>query len=566
MNVTKCNTVLMEKATKKEFWENVRSNEEYCEILQIIIKTYQKTRWKNIPVLKFAPRMRFYTDGDRAEFEKDYFRRRRFLASAALLSLIYPEDETYIKDVEEIIWAICEEYTWVLPAHCNGNNTDTTIIDLFNAETAFSLAEIHYFLKDRLNPLISLRVKNELQRRIVDNYDNNVYPWERIDNGNWAAVCAGNVGGVFMYSFPEKMEEHKQRLVSTMKFFIKGFSTDGTCLEGPGYWHYGFGNFVWFADLLYQYTKGEIDLFEIENVKNIAGYMQRSFLKGKTIVSFSDSSPNTKADNGLQTFLRKRFPDDVLVLNPENCMYSLGNVMWRDIFRNIYYLEDIKGFGKNTTEDYYLPDAGQAIINRNKYSLAAKAGHNAEPHNHNDIGSFILSTEKGQVLCDLGAGRYTRQYFKAETRYNYFCNSSAGHNLPIINENYQKEGKNYKGTLSCNDGFVEVDFKSAYDIIELKRMVRTFSCLENKVVMTDSFDIDYETFTERFISYFKPEISDKEVKIADIIIKYDSKKCKAVINEACFEPHNARLPNKTVYCIDFILNKGLNDISFEFIV
>lgn len=32
MNVTKCNTVLMEKATKKEFWEKVRNNVEYYEL------------------------------------------------------------------------------------------------------------------------------------------------------------------------------------------------------------------------------------------------------------------------------------------------------------------------------------------------------------------------------------------------------------------------------------------------------------------------------------------------------------------------------------------------------
>jgi len=543
------NIILMKNATTKEFWEKVRCNAEYKEIREKILATYNENRWDDIPVLKFAPRMRFYTDGDRSEFERDYFRRRRYLSSTAFLSLIYPENENYIKELEEIIWAICEEHTWVLPAHCGCDENDVKIIDLFNAETAFSLAEIQYFLKDRLHDRINTKIKSELKTRIVDNFDNEVQGWEN-GRANWTAVCSGNVGGVFMYAFPDKMEEHMERILKSMQCFINGFSKDGTCFEGPAYWHYGFGNFVWFADLLYQFTKGKTDLFEWENINVISSYMQRSFLNGNAAVSFSDSLPDTKADKGLQAFLRKRFPEDVSVLDAENCIYSFGNVMWMQVLRNIYYLDVSDTCTKSEPKDYYLQDAGQAIINREKYSFAIKAGDNNEPHNHNDIGSFILATEKGQILRDLGSGRYTRQYFKSDTRYDYFCNSSAGHNVPIINGKFQKEGKNFNGTLTHSGDVTQVDFKTAYDIPELKKLTRTVKYGENDVTLTDNFDIDYESFTERFVSYYKPQISGGEIKVSDVVIKYDSEKCTPQISEVQFDTHTKGFV--TVYCLDFM--------------
>ena len=42
------------------------------------------------------------------------------------------------------------------------------------------------------------------------------------------------------------------------------------------------------------------------------------------------------------------------------------------------------------------------------WNLIFYLDNNDEQHNHNDVGSFILSTERyGQVLCDIGGGRYT---------------------------------------------------------------------------------------------------------------------------------------------------------------
>ena len=71
--------MLMEKARSCAFWQEVRNDNAYSEILSQIRRTYDEFRWDEIPSLKYKPRMRFYGDGDRAEFERPYFRRRKYL-------------------------------------------------------------------------------------------------------------------------------------------------------------------------------------------------------------------------------------------------------------------------------------------------------------------------------------------------------------------------------------------------------------------------------------------------------------------------------------------------------
>jgi catalase len=48
---------------------------------------------------------------------------------------------------------------------------------------------------------------------------------------------------------------------------------------------------------------------------------------------------------------------------------------------------------------------------KNGIGLAAKAGHNGEPHNHNDVGSFHIFKNGKMTLADIGCGEYDRDYY-----------------------------------------------------------------------------------------------------------------------------------------------------------
>ena len=73
-------------------------------------------------------------------------------------------------------------------------------------------------------------------------------------------------------------------------------------------------------------------------------------------------------------------------------------------------------------------------------AFAIKGGNNGEPHNHNDVGSFLYFIGEEEIISDLGAGEYTKAYFGPE-RYSVLCCSSRGHSVPIWMERNSAKGK-----------------------------------------------------------------------------------------------------------------------------
>ena len=80
---------------------------------------------------------------------------------------------------------------------------------------------------------------------------------------------------------------------------------------------------------------------------------------------------------------------------------------------------------------------------RRGFYLAAKGGHNAESHNHNDVGNFIVYADGRPVLIDAGVGTYTAKTFSPQ-RYEIWTMQSAYHNLPTINGFLQKDGRQFR--------------------------------------------------------------------------------------------------------------------------
>jgi hypothetical protein len=78
--------------------------------------------------------------------------------------------------------------------------------------------------------------------------------------------------------------------------------------------------------------------------------------------------------------------------------------------------------------------------------VVVKAGHNAENHNHNDIGSFVVRVGDETFLVDPGPGHYDRDYFR-ERRYDNIFANSYGHSVPRIDGQLQGTGRDFAGTL-----------------------------------------------------------------------------------------------------------------------
>ena len=72
--------------------------------------------------------------------------------------------------------------------------------------------------------------------------------------------------------------------------------------------------------------------------------------------------------------------------------------------------------------------------------VAAWGSHNAQSHNHNDVGNAIVFVDGAPVLVDVGRPTYTSQTFSSR-RYDIWAMQSAFHNLPTVNGQMQKDGR-----------------------------------------------------------------------------------------------------------------------------
>jgi len=201
---------LLGKAMDKAFWQQVREKDcyaHYREELHGLWRTHCEN--KPIEVLSYTDFKRYWVDGNRSVYQRPYFDRRLAMDCAALLALIYPDEEKYLNRLMDQIYAICDEYTWCLPAHQSSLEKNANAhIDLFAAETAFALSEIYTILEDRLEPLIRDRILVEVDRRVFRPYlEQEPYGWWERWMNNGAAVCTGSVAGAFMLLRPEKASD-----------------------------------------------------------------------------------------------------------------------------------------------------------------------------------------------------------------------------------------------------------------------------------------------------------------------------------------------------------------------
>ncbi|MDD4688401.1 MAG: heparinase II/III family protein [Eubacteriales bacterium] len=467
----------------------------------------------------------FEKTGDRPPYDTKYFPRRGWLNKSAILAMVYDDEPKYLEYLQNIIWAICDEASWASPPHFwDAGNLENilTHIDLFAAETGHALSEINHMLGDRLEPWVKTRIDFEVRRRIIEPFKERKFHWETC-NHNWAAVCAGCVGMAYMYTATrEEFDEIYPRFESAMESFLTGYGEDGCCHEGAGYWNYGFGYYVYYADLLRKYTDGEIDLFRNEKVHQIAKFQERFFLTAHRAANFSDCGPGFAFNYGKTSYFKKEYSD--IIVPPYESIGSLDNDnchRWANPVRSFLWADVNLEFTSKSDKFCYLPDAQWYIKTTDTYSLAARSGRNDESHNHNDIGSFIFLSGDDAVCDDPGPGKYDRDYF-SEKRYENIKASSAGHNLPIVDGKYQIPGDVYGEVIEATEEKFVVEIARAYGNPKLKSLVRTLASDKTTVTLTDKFETEGDCpLVERFVTTIEPVIEKGLIKVGQGTITGD---------------------------------------------
>ena len=558
-----------EKVTDSSFWKTVRTSPDYASI-----REYLLSEWKNyadcvIPALKFSDYRRFFDSGERDTYENSYYLRRQIMIVSSFLAAIYPDVPEYLTRLEDAIFAVASEYSWCLPAHAASVTVDDPLylIDLFAAETGSAFGEISLMLGGRLSPLIRGLMKREVESRIIDPFCSGKKFWWQTATNNWAAVCAGGIATAVWCFRPEIFPQLRPRFRDSMDNFLSGYGDDGFCLEGIDYWNYGFGYFLCYAELERYATGGKYDYFKLPKVRKIATYAQKVIINSPDVtVSFSDGSKREAVSRGRLHFLRNEFGEDIELLQPYFSHFVRGCANYSLASREIAWFDPSIGVEpvKKSTS-YRAEDAQWWIVKNPAFGFAAKAGHNDEPHNHNDVGSFIVAKDGRQIFGDLGAGLYTRQYFCQSTRYKIINCSSLGHSVPYFGETVQKPGKLFRAeNVKYGEDSFSFDYAAAYGDESLASLSRTFTVKPDSVAVSDKFDWRGEApAVERFMLWEEPTVTDGGFTVGGLNCRLVGRVKKIVAVPFEYEIHHAGGATRGAWFIDAELDAGADGCTLE---
>ncbi len=110
--------------------------------------------------------------------------------------------------------------------------------------------------------------------------------------------------------------------------------------------------------------------------------------------------------------------------------------------------------------------------------MSLKGGNNNEPHNHNDLGTFVVVKGDQPLILDPGNSPYTKDTFSPR-RYENPMLSSFGHPVPRLAGQLQRPGKSAVARVTRADfsdaaDDYDLDLTSAYPVVALTTMRRAF--------------------------------------------------------------------------------------------
>jgi len=469
-----------------------------------------------IPTLRHSVFRQYKRCGKRASY--DTAARERSQRLDQIATAVYLGDESRLDELQDLIWAACETTCWILPAH------DWALVDLGAAMLAENFARLEAVFCDKLDAEVRQRMADEVQQRILGKFLDDDDPgkrniWGKITN-NWNAVCHAGVGIAAMVfeKDPARLATIFAQLFRDLPHFFEGFTADGGCSEGPGYWRYGMQHFVRLSDALHKFTAGAVDLLGGELPARIVRYPLAVALAPGHDLSFADSRNGHLSCETAALINRYLDEPEIFTLCETG---ADGQPLIRTFGDLLTWPEKLPAPASDCpyARDAVLPNLGIAKLQGAAgLVLGIKAGHNGEHHNHNDVGSFLIFQDGIQYICDPGAPIYTAATFSSR-RYESAFTNSRGHSVPVIAGQLQSTGSQFCGTLAVSSAAGEsgkkalVEMAAAYAVSALKRLTRTVRLDPTcpTVLLEDDFEFGGDkplAVEEAFVTTWPAELED----------------------------------------------------------
>ncbi|MDP4284324.1 MAG: heparinase II/III family protein [Bacteroidota bacterium] len=469
-------------------WKHILPDSVISQIIERGEEALKKD-FVNIPATVM---LEFVRNNNRTDYEKISFEKRNLLWDLVMAESMEGKGR-FTDHIVDGIWSISEETFWGISAHVGIQkagaglpDVEDPIVDLFSAETGAVLAWTDYFVGpelDKVSKLIRPRIRYEITRRILVPMTTAKYGWMGSGNpnaklNNWAPWIASNyiASNLLIEKDENKRKQGLNIAIKILNQYINGLGVDGGCDEGPGYWTAAGGCVFDALNLLYDATDGKLNIYRDPFIQKMGSYIYKTHIAGQYFINVADAHPTLKPD-GLMIYRFGKDMDYEPMMNFGSWAYHTFSSEDDGVenfhrTRGLYNLLAIKqcvaySYHESAVDDVWYSDV-QLMASRSDNGLfvATHAGNNGESHNHNDVGDFVVYADGYPVIIDVGSGTYTARTFSKD-RYKLWFNTSAYHNLPVINGIEQKEGIQFSATNVAYDknknvSQLSMNIKNAY--------------------------------------------------------------------------------------------------------
>jgi hypothetical protein len=495
--------------------------------------------------------LEFSRSGNRDTYQRPYGQRTGRIAALVLAECLENQGR-FLAASERDVLALCDERSWTMPAHdaslTNFKGTHLTI-DLGSSHRAWLLATADWLLGERLTPALRARIRAECRRRVLDVYLAAVRAgatrgnWWMTTTNNWNAVCtAGLVGtALALADDPRERAEVLAAMEISNPFFISGFTDDGYCSEGMGYWDYGFGHFLLLGDMVLKATDGRLNLFgDDPKLLRIGAFPTNLMIQPGLAPAFADCGVNPRPSSAALALIHRHLP--AAMPTPVRWDPLAGGPLYVGVFAfdaDTFAIAQAEGEAPPLPLRTWFDQAG-ILVSRSTpgstpaFGAAFKGGHNAEHHNHNDVGSYIIALEGHAYLLDPGGEVYTRRTFSSQ-RYESPVLNSYGHPVPVVAGKLQSPGAKARGEVLAAEFSEAVDrlvlsLKSCYEVPALERLERSFEFRRSEGIMVIEDRVTLaspQTFGTAMIT-----LDRVHRRAADTFVVYDVQRALQVTVEA----------------------------------
>lgn len=445
-----------------------------AETVSSILSRAEADRSQPWPMPLASAAARVHGDGDREVWERPAFARQQRL-SRAVVAGATTLDDAWLAEVLDGVWLLCEQSSWCWPAHDDAFTARGSVlatvtepyVDLGAGEVVAQLAWIDQLLGERLEaryPGFRARIRHEARVRIFEPFTRRRdWHWLGLDGDvhNWNPWIHGNilVAALRLLDDPAERDERTRVValaIEGLDRYVTALPEDGAIDEGYAYWWNGACRAIEALDVLRHATAGVLDATGITALRETVAFPHRVHLGGAWYLNLADGQARpaeAQPWHALHRAARAVGDADAAAHAASHRSASAPVADEREglgrLLRGLTDTAWIEAAPARSPlpRDVWFPStevllARAAAGTDAGLAVAAKGGHNAEHHNHNDVGSFVVASDGVPIIVDAGRPTYTLQTFGPE-RYDIWTMQSGWHNTPVIRGREQSAGRGF---------------------------------------------------------------------------------------------------------------------------